>query len=267
MKKTLLLPLIVFLSVLSSFAQAPQSFKYQGAIRNASGEELTNQNVKVRASILTGTVDGTSIYTETHSTTTNDFGLVSLEIGKGTPILGSFESIEWGVNPAFLKIEVDPTGNDNYILMGSSQLLSVPYALYAENAKMCANWFQVTRGIQYRPSLTSYCGIGFNKFGDADIYGIGAYDLDPNNKHPKKISMYGEHIYLNDKDGWQLYNVGIGVSRFDVPREKLEVSGGNIYVSDNGGALILKSPNGKCWRVSIDDNGEFVKTEIPTPGQ
>ncbi|MFH2096643.1 MAG: hypothetical protein ABIJ16_13115 [Bacteroidota bacterium] len=116
------------------YSQSPQSFKYQAVIRDATGLVVPDQNVGIRISILQGSVSGPSVYEETHAPTTNSFGLVNLEIGGGSVVSGDFAAIPWGTDQFFVQIELDETGGTNYQLMGVSQLLSVPYALYAEKA-------------------------------------------------------------------------------------------------------------------------------------
>jgi hypothetical protein len=115
------------------FAQAPQKMSYQAVIRNASNNLVVNAPVKMRISILQGSATGTSVYSELHSTTTNANGLVSIEIGAGTSPTGTFSSINWGNGTFYLKTETDPTNGTNYSIEGTSQLLSVPYALHSGN--------------------------------------------------------------------------------------------------------------------------------------
>ena len=116
------------------FAQAPNKISYQAVIRNSSNTLVTNQTVGMRISILQTTVSGTAVYAETQTPITNANGLVSIEIGGGTVVSGTFASIDWANGPYFIKTETDPTGGTNYTITGTSQLLSVPYALYAANA-------------------------------------------------------------------------------------------------------------------------------------
>jgi len=125
----------LFLGVTVS-AQAPQSFRYQAVVRDNSGNVLANQTVSFRIRILSGSVSGTAVYSETHTgLSTNAFGLVEMEIGKGTPVSGTFSAINWGSNIYYVKIEMDPAGGSVYQVLSTSQLLSVPYALYAKNAE------------------------------------------------------------------------------------------------------------------------------------
>lgn len=130
-----------FLSILGLFlftsagnAQAPEKMSYQAVIRDASNALVVNQTVGMQISILQGTVDGSAVYIETQSASTNANGLVSIEIGAGSISFGSFETIDWSNGPYFVKSETDPAGGTNYTISGTSQLLSVPYALYAKTS-------------------------------------------------------------------------------------------------------------------------------------
>ncbi len=145
----------------SSLAQAPQAINYQGVARDASGNELANTNISLRLNILDGSAAGATIYQEEHSVTTNEFGLFSLQIGTGTATIGTFSSIDWGVNTRWLEVEMDPLGGTSYVNMGTSQLVSVPYALYAETSGSGASsvWEQNASDIYYDAGNV---GIGVN---------------------------------------------------------------------------------------------------------
>jgi len=117
-------------------AQVPQTFKYQAVARDASGNVLANRMVSFRISILPGSTASGAVYSETHSKSTNAFGLIDLEIGNGSNVLGSISAIDWAANIYFIKIEMDPTGGTSFQLMGTSQLLSVPYALHARTVEV-----------------------------------------------------------------------------------------------------------------------------------
>ena len=134
MKK--LISSIITLLMLSAtvFAQAPESFNYQAVARDASGEVIANQAVSLQISILQGSTSGTAVYTETHIDSTNQFGLVTLEIGTGTTT-DDFTGIDWSSDVYLIQIEIDATGGTSYTEMGTSQLLSVPYALHAKTVK------------------------------------------------------------------------------------------------------------------------------------
>ncbi|MFC2175438.1 hypothetical protein ACFLR1_00530 [Bacteroidota bacterium] len=116
------------------FAQAPNKMNYQGVAHDVNGNVLTNQNIGLRFSILSSSISGPVVYAETQTATTNDVGLFNTQIGNGTPTSGTFSSIDWGSTSHFVKVEMDATGGTSYVLMGTSELLSVPYALYAEKS-------------------------------------------------------------------------------------------------------------------------------------
>lgn len=115
-------------------AQSPQSISYQAVLRNPAGQLLSDKNVGVKVSILQGSASGNPVYAETHTATTNPNGLLSLGIGSGTPVTGSFAGIDWSQGPYFLKTETDPNGGTAYSITGTGQLLSVPYSLFALEA-------------------------------------------------------------------------------------------------------------------------------------
>ncbi len=132
MNRFILLISLAILLAINAEAQAPQSFQYQAVARNNTGVPLTGQNVSIRVSIISGSPTGSILYVETHSRTTNAFGLFTLEIGQGTIANGSFNSIAWGANAHYMKVEMDETGGTAYQDMGTTQLVSVPYALHAQ---------------------------------------------------------------------------------------------------------------------------------------
>lgn len=133
MKKVYSLLTAVFMAA-AVFAQAPQKMTYQAVIRNTGNALVTNTTVGMRISILQGSVTGSSVYTELQFPSSNTNGLVTFEIGGGAVVSGSFSSINWANGPYFIKTETDPLGGTAYSITGTSQLLSVPYALHAATA-------------------------------------------------------------------------------------------------------------------------------------
>ena len=121
--KTTITSLIFVIVTLCTFAQTPQSFNYQAVLRDASGNILANQNIEIQVDILQGSASGSAILSETHSTTTNNFGLVNLTVGSISST--DLSNIDWTDGPFFIQISVDGT------VMGTSQLLSVPFAMHA----------------------------------------------------------------------------------------------------------------------------------------
>lgn len=129
---------LFFLSILftvsKSNAQVPNNLSFQAVIRNASNQLVVSSPVGIRVSLLQGGVNGIAVYSETHAVSTNSNGLVTLEIGAGTVIAGDFKTVDWSKGNYFIKIEADPAGGTNYSIVTSSQILSVPYALYAKKS-------------------------------------------------------------------------------------------------------------------------------------
>ena len=122
---------------LNVIAQAPQKMSYQAVVRNTGGNLVKDQAVGMKVSILQGSPTGTMVFQEIHNPNpqTNANGLISIEIGTGIPQTGTFSGIDWSSGPLYLKTETDPTGGTNYVISGTSQLLSVPYALYAKDVQ------------------------------------------------------------------------------------------------------------------------------------
>ncbi len=138
MKKILTI-LSALLITASVFAQAPEKLSYQAVVRNNANDLVVNSNVGMKISILQGAEDGMPVYVETQSPTSNANGLISIEIGTGVVELGDFSAINWNGGSYFIKTETDPDGGANYSIIGTSQLLSVPYALHAKTADAVSN--------------------------------------------------------------------------------------------------------------------------------
>ncbi|WP_052172357.1 DUF1566 domain-containing protein [Psychroserpens jangbogonensis] len=124
--------LAAFLVTASTFAQAPEKMSYQAVVRDSGNTIVSNQAVGMQISVLQTTAGGTAVYVETQTPTTNANGLVSIEIGMGSVVSGDFYTIDWSAGPYFIKTETDPTGGAAYTITGTSELLSVPYALHAK---------------------------------------------------------------------------------------------------------------------------------------
>lgn len=142
MKKIIITLALTLLTIAGAVAQVPQGFNYQAVVRNAQGELVTDATVGVRISLLQGSADGRTVYTETQTPQTNAGGLFTIVIGQGDATTGSFAAIDWAEGPYFINSEVDPEGGNNYTVSSVQQLLSVPYAMFAGSA---ANAGDVTR--------------------------------------------------------------------------------------------------------------------------
>lgn len=194
---------ILALSFLS-FGQAPQAFKYQAVIRDASNLILNNQSVGMQLIIHQGSAGGTAVYTETFSPTTNAYGLVNLEIGTGTTV-DVFSAIDWANGPYYMETAVDLTGGTAYTSMGTSQLVSVPYALHAEVAESSLN----------------------------DL--VDDADADPANEL-QVISIANDTLYLSDGGSVSLVAYNQTIVSSDAGNAIVAGTDGGAYLSGGGGA-------------------------------
>jgi hypothetical protein len=372
MKKLLTVTSILFLCVFVN-AQVPQGLNYQAVARTADGVIIPTQNIGVRFSILDGSVTGTVLYSETHTVVTNSYGLFTLAIGKGTPVTSTFPGINWASGTdKFLKVEIAPAGGSNYQLQGTTQLLSVPYALYSEKTRLLAgnntinitngntitgNYqaanstilvtgntiagnYQAGTGIGITGNTISHnlvAGTGINITGNtitntgtnqwvADANGIhnqsGNVGIRTNSVAGTTLTVSQENtggfsgamdIYSGDVYqtvtrfrnttvnqeyqfnlagstnidqtpgsfgvfhattlGWLWHSnaatdyVGIGSYTYKppLPKSRLHVFNGDVNIDQIGSGIILKSPNGNCWRVTIDNTGNLIRTAITCP--
>jgi uncharacterized protein (TIGR02145 family) len=123
--------LLSFSLSLLTFAQTPKTISYQGVARNATGQPIPNQSIKIKLSLLETATSSNSLYTETHTPTTSGQGLFALQIGAGTVLSGTYANLDWSNGPKFVKTEIDPTGGDNFTLSSTNPLNAVPFALFA----------------------------------------------------------------------------------------------------------------------------------------
>jgi hypothetical protein len=129
-----LILIILSLLLFKAKAQVPQGISYQAVAFNSAGSPVVSSTISVRISILDNSATGVNLYTETHSRTTNTNGLYNLTIGQGIATSGTFSAINWVANSKFLKVELDPAGGTAFSLVGSSELMSVPYAFHCGTA-------------------------------------------------------------------------------------------------------------------------------------
>ena len=365
--------LFILLTLINSysFAQVPKSFNYQGVSRDASGNPIINTSISVRTTIYDGSPTGTIQYQETQTTMTNGFGLFKMEIGNGTPTINVFDSIIWEVGTKFLEIEFDPNGGTNYILSGTTQILSVPYALHSGditqdkifalylnsptlksrtgnfNLKDSRIWINNTltltdslgsfggnhlnmwidntnekgfiscRGtpssfpliLQYNPqrSIAGNVGIGFDSPTERlqvdgnisfttrgqRLYFPGTTSfMDTSTCYITRpvgtdgLLFYGNDIYIrsiatpiqlqsvstinmmdllgNTKMIFNTQSIRFGIGTTS-PSSTVTVTGGDVNITDINSGVILKSPNGQCWRVTVDNTGNLVRTSITCP--
>ena len=277
MKKTFLTFITSVAISASLWAQAPQAFNYQGVARDLSGTALVAKNISVKASILDGSLTGTVVYAETHAIATNQFGLFTLSIGTGTVASGIFANTNWATGNKYLKIEIDPNGGSSYTLAGTTQLLSVPYAMYAAKAGD-SKWKDVTGGINYSAGNV---GIGtLLTIEKTAAYGNDRNFLSLNNLDNSEYS--GATAGITTGTGSNQANLGFGVwaksyyptvdelKDFSgvgaVSSNKLMLQGAGTggYISFRTGFYKAGSING-AERARIDENGNFgIGTMTPS---
>ncbi len=211
-------------------AQSPEKMSYQAVIRDASDNLVTNQEVGMQISILQDSESGTAVYTETQTDTTNANGLVSLEIGTGTTS-DDFSTIDWSNGPYFIKTETDPTGGTSYTITGTSQLLSVPYALHAKTAETVTGTITETD-----PTVTTY------SLGDFAQGGI-VFWVDETGQH-------GLVCAKTDQDG------GSGIRWFAGSDGVTRANGDGPFSGELNTAIIISS------QVSIGDDGNDYAAQI-----
>lgn len=241
----LFLLLFVFNTV---FAQAPQKMSYQAVIRNTSGNLIVDTPVGIKIAILQGSTSGTEVFSETHNPTTSSNGLASIEIGAGSPITGTFATINWGLGPFFIKTETDPTGGTNYTISGTSQLLSVPYALYAEKTK-----FQGKNSIYIHDYISN-----------AEAQAILQEQFGPNT----------ENIYIRDTKGLTSIDLSMVSSLVNleitnnknlnsVTADNLTKCNNQIYIYKNDALTQLNLSTYTEGDFILKDNGALLTFQLP----
>ncbi len=228
--KTLITVLSLFI-LLTAAAQVPQGINYQAVARTSQGLIIPAQSITVRFSIIEGTIVGTSVYTETATTQTNSFGLFTLVIGKGTPVVGIFSAINWASGTdKFLKVEIDGTGGNNYQIQGTSQLMSVPFALYAEKTKLFSgnNTISVTNG----NTITGNYQAGNNIVGN---YQASDNTLLFNGNNVKANYQAGNGINITGNTIAGNYQAGTGINISGNTISSTGGSGGGQWITHSNG--------------------------------
>lgn len=160
-----------------AFAQAPEKMSYQAVVRDAGNALVSNKAVGMQLSILQGSASGIAVYVEKQNPTTNINGLISIEIGSGTVVSGTFASIDWSAGPYFIKSETDPSGGTNYTITGTSQLLSVPFALHANTAGSITGTITETDPVYLGSEAVQITATDITNLGNLSNVNTGDQDL------------------------------------------------------------------------------------------
>ena len=253
MKKSLLLLASVLFCAIT-FAQVPQGINYQGVARDASGVELTNQTLTIQLSVISGSSTGAVSWQETHTVATNDFGLFSAVIGGGTSTgVGSsstFDVVDWGSASHYIKVEM------NGIDMGTTELMSVPYALQAGNPGPAgADGTNGTNGID---------GVD-GAVGPAGADGADGIDgVDGTN---------ATSLWQDDGNGNATIMSNVGIGTTNPIRGKLEITGNQQCCGTTQGDFwyyLYNNPNGQFqwyngtdnFDISVYADGRFMGSGI-----
>jgi hypothetical protein len=255
-------------------AQSPKAFNYQAVARGQNGEVLSGQMIGMRISILQETINGSSVFSERHEVMTNAFGLLNLKVGAGQNLSGSMNDIEWGKDDFFLKVEMDITGGSSYVDMGTTQLLSVPYAMHASRADTAeiavladqANLAE-TAGYAEQAGQASFAENAVNAQ-------QATFAQNATNAQSASFAQEAQFAQTAGNSYWQsdkedIYydsegSVGIGIK----PTAKLQVHQGDVYIDNVGRGVIMRDNLGKCWRMTIDAAGRVQTTPLEVcPGE
>ena len=232
MKKIYAILCLAIASLTQLQAQAPQGFNYQATVRNSAGDLIVNTNVYFKFNVIQGSQTAVPIFTETHYVPTDDLGQVNLVIGQGTANTGVFSELDWSLGSYYLGIELD-TGS-GYVAMGTTQLLSVPYAMYAESSGSSSSGFpsggtegQVLSIVSGVPTWTDVSG-STDSENLAEITTVEASDIDF-----ESMTAGGN---INDDGGFTIVSKGVVWSESPDPTPELETK-----TDEGGGASSFTS--------------------------
>ncbi len=231
-------------------AQVPQGINYQAVARNASGSVVVSQSFNVKASVISGTSTGTTQWEETHAVTTNQFGLFNIVIGQGTRTGGAqtnFSDVDWAAGNYYLKIETDLSGS--YADMGTTQLVSVPYALLAEKT--------VTQ-----PTLGDLSDVSTNGVTSGQVLKYNGTSWAPANDNTGSGgSTYtaGTGIDINGSNVISAKNLGGDVTGSIPSTTVKKIQGVDIAASTPSDGQVLKynSANSR-WQPAADNNTNYT---------
>jgi hypothetical protein len=250
MKNIYFLIIAILISSGNLFAQAPQKFNYQAVARDASGNLIANQSVNFRISILQASASGTAVYVETHAKTTNAFGQATLVIGGGTIVSGNFSIISWGNNSYYLKTEMDATGGSTFALMGTTQLLSVPYALYSNTAGSGGNSYTGGTGINVNGTTIN------NTSPDQTVVLTGTGATTVTGTYP--------NFSINSTDNNTTYTAGSGISVAGTVISNTQPNATHTGDATGNSALTVVKLQGRDIATTAPVNGQALKWNSST---
>lgn len=239
MKKIIISLVAIATITINAFGQAPEGFKYQAVIRDAGNNILNNQAVGLRMTIQQGSIGGVTVYQETFAPITNAYGLVNLEIGSGSAVSGDFTTIDWASGPYFIETAADITGGTAYIVMGTSQLMSVPYALHANTADNVMNDMVDDADADPTNELQNWSNLpGIPPNIDSDATDDFSGDYNDLSNQPTIPTTTSE---LTNNSGF-ITSPNDADSNPTNELQTLSVSGNNLTLSNGGGTVAIPAP-------------------------
>ena len=251
-------------------SQMPKAFSYQAVVRNSQGKVIAKQPVGIKVEIVQGSTEGTVVYAETQRPESSQTGTVNLLIGTGTATEGTFADIDWGAATYFLRISLSLDGSDNYKVVSTTQMLPVPYALYAEKAGSVVNKESEdakteTSNVDYileAAAVDSYLPVRFYdalSSGEVSVQlmPIGSFD-DPEGYIPS-CNMHIKILYLKGEN----LDMSLEIDGFKIARSSLSSNYGRYYcfVMDESSRSIPNNEAGQCVSTIkvLDKQGQILK--------
>lgn len=255
MKKIILSVAAFAMLAFNAFSQAPEAVKYQAVVRDGSSLIVANQSVGVQLRILEGSASGTAVYTETFNVTTNQYGLINLEIGTGTTI-DDFSTIDWGNGSYFIENAIDVSGGTTYQVMGASQLLSVPYALYANTADNVINDQVDDADNDPTNELQDWSTLPGIPADIADGDDVDDADADPNNEI-QDLELNGNTLSLTN----DATTVDLSSYLDNTDAQTLSLAGSDLSIS-GGNSVTLPSGADTDWTINGTDQYSGVTGNV-----
>ena len=275
----LIIALAYLLTCTQAFAQSPEKMSYQAVVRDGDHNLITGTAIGMQISILKSSPTGTSVYTETQKPTTNSNGLVTVEIGTGTVQNGDFSAIDWANDTYFIKTEIDPAGGTNYSIAGTSQLISVSYALHAKtvtNALGLDNTTAFTPDADYEPATKKYVDDNASTTIQKEFTNVAENDkktvtgttiisvLEKSVGEENSATDFNAETYYTQEDavngtGFDGGKVGLHVKSGVIVAKEALSSKNTTAISYNDGIINSGTTNS----ASIDDLNAFIQANSP----
>lgn len=250
MKSIIFICTVILLGFQTAWCQAPQGFRYQAVARNANGDVIKNQTISLRLFIRESSPSGATVYSESHSVFSGELGIFSLTVGKGNPILSSFNSIDWSNSNYWLEVEMDASGGTNYQSLGASQIMSVPYALHAatvaDKDDADADPTNELQQLSFNPNNNE---LTLSK-GNSVTIPTGGTDADPDPMNEiQSLSKLGSTVSLSRNGGSFIDEVDDADADPNNEIQQLNLAGMTLSIT-NGNSIDL-SPFKSFWKKEV----------------